>query len=342
MNILQLSVYYGNNVIMEEILNKKTLTIDTVIEGDTTNALHVAASRPASKANTFEIFQTLLTFLEKLEEEKRRELLNELNNTGEHLLILSLKSNRIKLFKTLLSMPEVNLNLENSNGETPLIFSIRNKITPAIKMLLANKKCSVKHFNKGKSFPQISKICTLTFLKKKQTEKPVCGLVQSPLHWAVLMQNTKVIYTMLKRSAPINKECEGGATPLHWAVETGKIPTVKLLLAAGAKIKSTRWKGSHVPEYGDSPLHAACALGHYHIAKLLIEANADYNQPNHYGKTCLYLAAENSHFSIVQMLLELPNIDLNRKALNGLNALMVCSTQQCYNLIIRQIGKNAI
>ena len=148
-----------------------------------------------------------------------------------------------------------------------------------------------------------------------------------------------MIYMLLKRSAPINKKCENGVTPLHWAVKTGKIAIVKQLLSQGAKIKSSRWRGSQGIDYGDSPLHFACYLGYYSIVKLLVEHNADYNEPNHYGKTPLYLAAENDHFSIVQYLLELPRIDFHRRALNGLTALYACASQQCYNLIVRKVRK---
>ena len=56
----------------------------------------------------------------------------------------------------------------------------------------------------------------------------------TPLAWAALMGQTKVVALLLEHGADINAKNRDGATPLHSAAFLGRVETVKLLLEKGA------------------------------------------------------------------------------------------------------------
>jgi len=83
-----------------------------------------------------------------------------------------------------------------------------------------------------------------------------------------------------------NGEPMGALTPLLFAAREGSIETVRVLVAAGAKVNKTSVDGS-------GPLLVAVQNGHYEIARFLLDRGADPNQANTKGWTPLYLAVSN-------------------------------------------------
>ena len=91
----------------------------------------------------------------------------------------------------------------------------------------------------------------------------------TPMHRAT--KSPKVLVAMISHGANVNVADTSGATPLHWAVRGRHVESVKLLIAAGAKVDAKDNKG-HIPSdwcntYGEpgSPESAAKKQ----IAKLL-------------------------------------------------------------------------
>ena len=147
MNLLHMAVYFGNKPILQEILARELFDIDSTLQDTSTNALHLSVARPASKVNSLEIFKMLQS---KIPKAKATKVYSALNGNGDTLLLLAFKAKRTKLFKHLLSIPEIDPNQENIQGETILIHAIRHKELSFVKILLSNKRVSVKHFNKSK------------------------------------------------------------------------------------------------------------------------------------------------------------------------------------------------
>lgn len=100
---------------------------------------------------------------------------------------------------------------------------------------------------------------------------------------------------------------ENGFTPLHWAVMGNQTNMVKFLLAKGANVNAR-------DPYGMTPLHKAAAFGCQEIAELLTAHGADLRAfGTKYGViqvTPLHLAAESGFPGLVQLFLD-AGVDVN-------------------------------
>jgi hypothetical protein len=83
--------------------------------------------------------------------------------------------------------------------------------------------------------------------------------------------------------------------PLHEAAIKGDLDQVRILVQAGHDIDKQR--------DGLTPLHFACARGHFNVVEYLIEHDADVNAKSSSMRTPLHYATENGHAGVVEMLL---------------------------------------
>jgi hypothetical protein len=60
----------------------------------------------------------------------------------------------------------------------------------------------------------------------------------TPLHYA--HDNPRLVEALIAHGADVNAKDSGGATPLDWAIDWGKVKSVQLLKAAGARSAVTR------------------------------------------------------------------------------------------------------
>lgn len=90
-----------------------------------------------------------------------------------------------------------------------------------------------------------------------------------------------------------------GYTPLAMAAAWGNVKAVQALLAAGASpAHATRSR------YNSSPLMESTRGGYTAIARQLLDAGADVNQPDRYGDHALNWATYFGHLELVKLLVE--------------------------------------
>lgn len=85
-------------------------------------------------------------------------------------------------------------------------------------------------------------------------------------------------------------------SPLHVAAFHGNRPVAKLLMQAGAKVKSK-------DRAGDTPLHIAASKGHMQMVSDLLAHGASMKAKNNNGNTALHHAAEHNRCEIVSLLI---------------------------------------
>jgi uncharacterized protein len=128
---------------------------------------------------------------------------NTVNPQGQHGLTLAIKEPALKVAQALVNAPKIDLNLLNTNGESPLMLAaLKGELDLADQMI------------------------------KKGADVNKTGW--TPLHYAASNGHVAVIKLLLENYAYIDAESPNGTTPLMMASLYGSPEAVKLLIDEGA------------------------------------------------------------------------------------------------------------
>lgn len=122
------------------------------------------------------------------------------------------------------------------------------------------------------------------------------------------------VRSLLAAGADINKVNDNGGTPLMYAALGGNIEIVRMFLDRGARVNATA-------KNGWSALMIASAKGYAGIVTELLIRGADANLPDVYRWTPLMRGVFENRIDVVKLLLNHTDIDVNRRAENGITAL---------------------
>lgn len=133
----------------------------------------------------------------------------------------------------------------------------------------------------------------------------------------------------------LNSYSSDGFTALGLGSFFGHLSLVKQLLDKGANpnIASNN-------QFKVAPIHSACAISHFDIAKLLIEHGADINTKQMHGVTPLHSAAHNGQEKLAKFLID-NGADINAKMDNGNTPLFMANEknfQEIAELVIKHGG----
>lgn len=134
----------------------------------------------------------------------------------------------------------------------------------------------------------------------KSSEKDIFGW--TPLHYAVTKGNPEQVKE--SKSLPILADM-AGRTPVHYAAKRESHSILQALLGTEKKQREQgRDAVNEVDREGMLPLHlAAQSRNAVEIVNLLLPYTNDINLRDRWGRTTLYLAAENGPRNIVEILL---------------------------------------
>ena len=136
-----------------------------------------------------------------------------------------------------------------------------------------------------------------------------------PLVAAVKSGDAAAVRTLLARDVDVDAAAPDGTTALHWAAHRNDLPTVDLLLRAGASPAA-------ISRHGVTPLHLAAINGSAAVIQRLLDAGADANTALPDGETVLMTAARAGRVEAVRALLA-GGADVHaREPLKGQTALM--------------------
>lgn len=134
---------------------------------------------------------------------------------------------------------------------------------------------------------------------------------RSPIYMAIRLKRTKIIEFLLQNDADINQKGYKGWTPLMAAISRGQLESVKAMSAYPFDLtvisSSAGWP---IFTYITNTKHKAKDKDQAAIGKILIEKGADIEVRSRSGKTALMLAAENGKFHVAKMLIE-ADADIN-------------------------------
>ena len=138
---------------------------------------------------------------------------NTLDPRGNPMLIVAIRDKSLKVIDLLLGNKDIDVNLANKSGETPLMMASIEGEMPVVKTLVLQKKADV---NKSG---------------------------WTPLHYACTTGKREVAEFLVENGAKVNALSPGETTPLMMAVHSGNDQLVKFLLDNGADIRMRNHEG---------------------------------------------------------------------------------------------------
>ncbi|CAH8620638.1 unnamed protein product [Dicrocoelium dendriticum] len=121
---------------------------------------------------------------------------------------------------------------------------------------------------------------------------------RTPLHYASIKGNPKILKFLLANKARVNEVDEQGNLPIHFSVTEGQTPAVRLLLSAGADVL-------YANKNGLQPIHIACERNDTATLKALLEVDGiDVNAEGHRGATPLHYCCSRDSVDCLNLLLQ--------------------------------------
>jgi len=123
----------------------------------------------------------------------------------------------------------------------------------------------------------------------------------TPLHWAVIVGRTNLVFWLIEKGADVNAADPWGMTPLHKAAIFNRVTCAEALVAAGADVSALGRK------YGAlrlMPIHLASEEGQADMVKFLLNHGGDVNSPTEGANRImpLHFAAAKGRTSVVETL----------------------------------------
>ena len=248
-------------------------------------------------------------------------------NTALHIITqIGLPADNAKLvpiIKLLLSRG-ANLNIQNRDGTTALMFATTSKNIETMKLLLdAGADATLRH-NSGQTALNMARDLPfaegVTLLEQRAAAGPLAAAAQAvqaavapaapaapanPVQDARLMdaiqsEDIAEITAALDAGARVNHvDDDTGFTPLTGAIEDPAnnltlLPIIRLLISRGANVNMAMGNRN---TSGDTPLHQAALFGNIPVIDILLEAGADLHARNVGGFTPREVARQQLNYA---------------------------------------------
>lgn len=253
-SVLDYAAKRGNIKIIDFLRNKNI--------PHTSNFLIFASQGARKHNNTIEVFEYAI--------EKLKISVNSVDNKGKNALhhIVN-KSNQSEIISYLLSM-QINVNQEDSNGNTPFILSASNKNSDVFKQL----------------FPYISNI---NHSNKKG---------QNSLHFALLNGSSETAEFLLENGATPQSEDKNGNNLAYYWIESFE-ENDKNFRNKQELLEKYKVNFSKNQQENNTILHLAVLKNNLELLKSLEKFKININQQNNEGETALHKASMIAHNDLI-------------------------------------------
>ena len=266
-----------------------------------------------------------LEFGNKLSEilrSSKKEGTDEIDNS---LLLFEAISVHVTLVEFLLfNFKEINLNIQNKNGDTPLMYAIKLKRYSVARLLINNKRVNVNIQNK-KGWTALHLIaydgCYFLLndlLKEVDNIDIENNKGDTPLSLTISIKTLKIL---IKYGANVNSQNKQGATLLSDAITSNELRLAHYLINRKDVDINLRLLPKD-PNGGADALIVAAIFGHLGIIKHLLRRGADINTKDNKGINILLIAVYKGHLNVVKYLIEEQKMDVNIVDNKGNNILM--------------------
>ncbi len=230
------------------------------------------------------------------------------------------------------------INLSRESGETPLWIATSRGHYEIVQLLLEAGADITIPFKGITALSIASLIGNAPMVEAFSRHKNIQRIINSteeggtaPLFNAGANGHHEIAQLLLDSGADLAATGIDGCSALHMACDGNYALVAKIFLAHKDIKKTINLREKR----GATALYLACQNGHYEIVQLLLEAGADITVASLNGCSVLYVACQNNHVSIVKMLLvhkEIQNI-INIFAEGGATALSMASAKGHHEIV---------
>jgi ankyrin repeat protein len=264
------------------------------------------------EAARFSLLELISKFLDKDVDR------NVINDSGSTPLYIACQNGHEEVVRLLLADPRVDdlrvdVNKATNNGATPLYIASQNGHEEVVRLLLADPRDDDLRVDVNKA---MNIGATPLFIACQQGQEGVVKL---------LLADPRV---------EVNKANDSGGTPLYIACQNGHEEVVRLLLTDPRDDKK-RVDVNKATNDGITPLYIACQNGHEEVVRLLLaDLIAEVNKARDTGITPLFIACQNGHEGVVKLLLADPRVEVKKAKDNGSTPLYI-ACQQGHEGVVR-------
>eukprot|EP00116_Pleurobrachia_bachei_P008216 sb/3468478/ len=187
---------------------------------------------------------------------------------GETQLHFFCRSKKVDELKRLLLSGNIEINVSDSMGRTPLYTAVGSGALEIVDILLEVEGIDV--------------------------DKAINHLGSTPLIFATKMVYNSIVEKLLKARAQVNAADSSGKTALHWAAAVANVHALEMLLQYGANKDAENQKR-------ETPLYLASREGKLEVVKVLILHNANRQMADCMEQTPLHVARDHLHYDIEQV-----------------------------------------
>ncbi|KAH6893443.1 ankyrin repeat-containing domain protein [Thelonectria olida] len=256
--------------------------------------------------------------------------INAQNSKGETALHAAVRTEDpvVDILDILLASPQIDVNITDHEGLTPLCLAIHWCRHRATMRLLQHDTVDVSIGSPAGEDPLVSAIIqgwsdvALAILNKLDSVEPYRDNVgRNVLHWAAYMNMPGVFKAALgKQTTLLDAVNNRRWTPLHSVADDGNAELVELLLARGA---STTAK----TRYDETALHLAASKGHFPTVRLLLQSMPAIaiNAKDLNGWTVLHRSLSSGRDDMTTWLLDQDVVNVGVRDKHGRKAIMFAS-----------------
>ena len=231
-------------------------------------------------------------------------------NNGDTCLMLASLYRHTETVRTLLCMPEVDVNHAKYNGSTSLHYAVLKKHTDVVQVLIA-AGADVDANNSLGSTPLhcACEVGELDIVQMLLEAGAGVSLVDDKTNTCLIIaayagHTETVRYLVGLKDVDVNYRGMTNFTALHVAVHEGHHNVLKVLIDAGADMEVANSRGTLA-------LECACNRGDVVSVKMLVEAGANVHVADTNRASCLMLAVLEGHAETVRYLAGLPQVDVD-------------------------------
>ena len=259
-------------------------------------------------------------------------------NAGANCLHIAAQRGHLSLCKKLTDKHNIDVNMGDNNGLTPLHWSAVNGSYELVKYFDGTEIDIYLKTNHGRNCLHIAakqghlKLCKKLLDKQNFDVNMGDNDGYTALHWSAVNGSYELVEYFVGMGTDIHHKANDGRNCLHIAAQVGHLNLCEKLL------HKHNFDANKCDNYGYTPLHWSAMNGSYELLKYFLGTGIDIHVKTNYGKNCLHIAAEQGHLNLWKKFLDKHNFNVNMGDNEGYTALHWSAVNGSYELLKYFVG----